>query len=131
MQFDMTKAKTTDFEPLPEGDYLVKIEAVTEKKTDGGTMFLELTLRCENRRIVWDRLYADNPNKAFFVARACGINFNDALECDDLMGKTVSVHVVVDTEGDTPRNRVSAYQRPNDVADAMTSAPVADADVPF
>ena len=111
MQFDMTKAQKTEFEPIPEGDYTVTIEDATEGVTenDKPTAYIEMTLRLASNRIVWDRLWADNPIKATFVARAVGAEFDGELTPAMLKGKQVSIHLVIDDKGDKPRNKVTMY----------------------
>ena len=116
MQFDMTKATKTEFEPLAEGLYTVTIEKAEEGKADSGTDYIEMQMRLENKRIVWDRMWADNPTKALFVARACGIEFDGELTPAMLLGKTVVINVVIDEKGDKPRNKVTSYTAANDAA---------------
>lgn len=110
MQFDAIKTK--EFEPIPEGDYAVIIEDAKEGRTESEdpTDYIEMTLRLANNRIVWDRLWADNPIKATFVARAVGTEFDGELTPAMLKGKQVSIHLVIDDKGDKPRNKVTMYR---------------------
>ena len=54
MQFDMTKQKATHG-PVEAGTYTATIEGA-EEGTYNESQYIELTLRLENRRVVWDRL---------------------------------------------------------------------------
>ena len=125
MQFDMTKQKTTHG-PVEAGTYTATIEGA-EEGTYNESQYIELTLRLENRRVVWDRLWADNPTKAGFVCEAAGVGFEGEVKCEDLTGKVVSVEVSIDTKGDKPRNRVVSY-RPATEGVATTDT---DTKIPF
>jgi len=129
MQFDMTKKK--DGGPVPAGNYDVIIEKA-EEKTYNESVYLELTLRLNNRRIVWDRVYGDNPNKAAFVCEAAGVKFDGTLEPNLLVGHFVNVEVAIDESKDKPRNRVVAYRPVVDGEEQMSeSVAVKASDIPF
>lgn len=74
-QYDTTVEPMGDFNPLPEGDYLVVVADSTEQKTKAGTgSYLELTLEVVDGqykgRKLWDRLNLNNPNaKAVEIAQ--------------------------------------------------------------
>lgn len=66
---------TTEFEPIPAGNYLAIITDSEMKRTKAGNgQYLELTFRilngpCENR-VLWSRLNLDNPSEqAVQIAR--------------------------------------------------------------
>lgn len=128
MQFDMTKATTMDSGPLPEGEYDVTIEKAEEREE-----FIELHMRLENRRMCWDRLYADNPTKARFAAEAAGLTFAGELKAADLEGLMVRVELIVDETKDKPRNRVKAYYASTTTSEAEQAHNdnVPTRDIPF
>ena len=129
MQFDMTKKKKTG--PVAEGNYDVTIEKA-EEKSYNESFYIELMLRLENRRCVWDRLYSDNPNRAAFVCDAAGVDFEGVLDCDTLVGKIVNIEVSIDESREKPRNKVISYRPPSGAEEtAQKSEPVTSGDIPF
>ncbi len=128
MEFDMTKKKETG--PVTEGNYDVTIEKA-EEKSYNESFYIELMLRLENRRCVWDRLYSDNPNRAMFVCDAAGVVFEGSLDCDQLVGKIVSVEIAIDDSKEKPRNKVISYRASGAESTAKKSEAVATGDIPF
>ena len=106
MQFDMTKATTMDSGPLPEGEYDVTIEKAEERDE-----FIELHMRLANRRMCWDRLYADNPTKARFAAEAAGLTFSGELKASDLEGLMVRVELKRTPSHATESRRITLQPR--------------------
>ena len=138
MQFEVSKKALGDSGPIPEGEYLVTIEKAEEVAT-GATPYIELSMRLENRRMCWDRLYADNSMKAGFVASAAGLTFDGSsddaaarqLQANDLVGKSVVVELVIDDTKDKPRNKVKAYFEPREVEHREGNPPISKEDIPF
>jgi hypothetical protein len=128
MEFDMSKKKDTG--PVAAGNYNVTIEKA-EEKTYNASMYIELMLRLENRRCVWDRLYSDNPHRAAFACEAAGVQFEGTLDCDNLVGKMVSVEIAIDDTKEKPRNKVISYRAVGVESTAKKSEAVATGDIPF
>ncbi len=127
---DGVKEVKTDFEPLPDGDYLCQVEAAESKRTkklDGTYVkvtFSVLEGDYENRKI-WHNFNTTNPNpqavdiglsqlKAFFVAAGVtdGLQFEDESEiATQLEGQSCLCTVRTKTrEGYSPTNEITKFK---------------------
>ena len=141
-------AEESNFEPVPEGEYLAKATAAEVKETKNGRgQYIKMTLtilgpKFQGRKLFTNfNLINDNPEaarigkqqvKSFMTAGGMSqeqINrFNDT---DQLLGLTCKVRVSVDDDGGAygPQNRIKSFKKPdnapisagNDFSDAFSS----------
>ncbi len=125
-----------EFEPLPAAWYPVEIEKAEVKETSKGTgtmLKIQFSVIGEayNNRKLFSQLNIQNPStvaqeigrrQLADIARACGIAFLD--DEDNLLAKTLEVHVVVKPRSDTKEldNEIKGYRA---LGGATKTAPAA------
>jgi hypothetical protein len=121
LDFDFTgveRKEGGDFEPLPEGDYILKIADAKEGKKEGGNHpYLMLTFECENVKI-WEVL-TYHPNSIWKIRQLLeaisGEPIEGAISMDekDLIGAELKATLGVKNREDKPdikKNYVIAYK---------------------
>jgi hypothetical protein len=120
-----TVAPSTDYEPLPAGEYLAMIVGSEEKETKSGDgSYLQLSIEVQDGehkgRLLWDRLNLNNKNEtAVKIARATlsaichatGVMMPKMSE--SLHDKPMLVKVVVEERSDKPgsfKNEIKGYK---------------------
>lgn len=137
--FDATEvAPTTDFSPIPAGEYLaMMIDSEMKPTKNGGGEYLNCALEIidgEHRgRRLWDRLNLHNQNEtAVKIAQATlsaichAVNVMRPRDSVELHGKPMLIKVALEERDDKPgqwKNEVKGYLPPNGKAPATSQPP--------
>lgn len=143
---DWTTVKSSNFEPLPEGDYIVAITGVDTKPTRAGTgtiLKIEHTVTngaYEGRKI-WNNLNIENPNPvAENIGRsqlkgliiAVGLTL-ETFDTDQLNGKFLIAHIEVEADtGWGEQSKIRYYKAATTKSvSAVAKVTPQEADIPF
>ena len=131
MKFSTSERENKSFEPIAPGVYDVTCVKATEAG-DKSYIALEFDL-ANGKEKVWDRLYSDNAPKAKFMCQAIGKEWRGELTPQDMVGKTVSVDLVIKENAEGKRfNRILTYKPSTASAqDTAPAKPVNEDEIPF
>jgi hypothetical protein len=139
-------AASTNYEPLPEGDYELKVVEATATTTSTGKLMFKLTTEVQGgpyaKRRIWDQwvVSADNEtamNIFFGKGAALGLskdywlaNPTPAQVEQALAHRTFRGKIAIRTYNGKQGNEIKSYFPSQGVAAAATAAPVAAAPAP-
>jgi hypothetical protein len=115
LNLDFTSVK--GFDPLPEGDYIVKVTNVTEKVSQSGNDLLNMEYTVvagdDDGRRVFDNFVLTEKSlwrfKQFLTTVGIKAVGKESIDTNDIIGKVLMISVGIDEYNGVERNKVSKF----------------------
>lgn len=119
LRLDFSQVQGGDFEPIPEGDYLVEIEKVEHKHSQSGNEMLQMTFNVVEGEYAGRKVF-DNyvltqaalwKLKSLFVALGKDVSGIAEFEPDELIGNKFIATVSVEEYNGNENNRIKKHKK--------------------